>query len=103
MNTNKFEELVVLVEQWAEEKGILEKATPMAQGLKTLEEVTEMLNAIRTDDKSELIDSIGDVIVTVIIQARLNGVNVVECLSSAYYVISKRKGSMVNGVFVKEG
>jgi NTP pyrophosphatase (non-canonical NTP hydrolase) len=97
-----FEDLNSLVIEWAREKGILEKATPMAQGLKTLEEVTEMLQAIRTNDKSELIDAIGDSVVTLIIQAELNAVNIVDCLSSAYNVISKRNGMMINGVFVKE-
>lgn len=99
---NTFEQLEAHVIDWAREKGILDKATPMAQGLKTLEEVTEMLNAIRTDDRDELIDAIGDVIVTVIIQSELNGLKTSECLQSAYDVISKRKGQMVNGVFVKE-
>jgi NTP pyrophosphatase (non-canonical NTP hydrolase) len=99
---NNFETLEAHVIDWAKEKGILDKATPMAQGLKTLEEVTEMLNAIRTEDRDELIDGIGDCVVTLIIQAELNGLRITDCLQSAYDVISKRKGSMVNGVFVKE-
>jgi NTP pyrophosphatase (non-canonical NTP hydrolase) len=97
-----FEELEVQVIQWARDKGILEKATPMAQGLKTLEEVTEMLNAIRTKNNDELIDSIGDVLVTVIIQAYMNNLSTIDCLQTAYNVIAKRKGTMQNGVFVKE-
>ena len=35
-------ELECAVEQWAEEKEIFDKATPMAQALKTLEETTEL-------------------------------------------------------------
>lgn len=102
MEKQTFESLIVSVETWAQTKGILDKATPMAQGLKTLEEVTEMLNAIRTNDNNELIDAIGDVIVTLIIQAKMNNLNIVLCLQSAYNVISNRKGKMINGVFVKD-
>jgi NTP pyrophosphatase (non-canonical NTP hydrolase) len=99
---NNFEQLEALVIDWAREKSILEKATPMAQGLKTLEEVTEMLNAIRKEDRTELIDSLGDTLVTIIIQAHMNGLWLVDCLQSAYDIISKRKGVMKDGVFVKD-
>jgi NTP pyrophosphatase (non-canonical NTP hydrolase) len=99
---NNFETLEAYVIDWAREKGILDKATPMAQGLKSLEELTELLNAIRTEDRDEIIDGIGDLQVTLIIQAELNGLRITDCLQSAYDVISKRKGRMVEGVFVKE-
>lgn len=99
---NNFEQLEALVIDWSREKGILDKATPMAQGLKTLEEVTEMLNAIRKEDRTELIDSLGDTLVTIIIQAHMNGLLLVDCLQSAYDIISKRKGVMKDGVFVKD-
>jgi NTP pyrophosphatase (non-canonical NTP hydrolase) len=95
------EDLVEAVIVWAKEKGILGKATPMAQGLKTLEEVTELLNAIRLEDKPEISDAIGDIMVTIIIQAEMQGMDIQACLQGAYDIISKRKGSMVNGVFVK--
>ena len=99
---NNFEILEKAVILWAEEKGILEKATRMKQGIKTLEEVNELLAAIHDEDKPEIIDAIGDIIVTVIIQAKMNNVKVVDCLESAYNVISKRSGKMINGVFVKD-
>lgn len=37
--------------QWAKEKGILDKATPKDQMLKTVEEVGELANAIGKNDK----------------------------------------------------
>ena len=58
------------IEKWAEEKGILDKATPMAQALKTLEETTELCTAINNNDRPEIIDAIGDIMVTLIIQAK---------------------------------
>ena len=38
-----YQELEKLVLKWANDKGILEKATPMAQANKTLEEVQELI------------------------------------------------------------
>ena len=90
------------VEQWAKDKGILDKATPIAQALKTLEETTELLTAINNNDRAEIIDAIGDIMVTLIIQCKMQDLSLEECLQSAYNVISKRKGKMINGQFVKE-
>ena len=88
--------------QWAKDKGILDKATPEAQMLKTVEEVGGLANALGKKDKAEIIDSIGDIAVTLIIQAELNGLDYDECVEAAYNVIAKRKGKMINGIFVKE-
>lgn len=94
-------ELECAVEEWAAEKGILDKATPIKQALKTQEEVTELCNAILDNDRAETLDAIGDIMVTIIIQAKMQNVKLEECLESAYNVISKRKGTMINGQFVK--
>jgi len=67
---NRFEELKKNVLNWAEEKGIFEKGTPIAQAGKTLEEATEILVGIAKDDKEEIIDSLGDTLVTIIIQLK---------------------------------
>ncbi len=101
MNRDFFE-LEVCVQQWAEEKGILEKATPLKQALKTQEELTELLNAIVDDDQPEIEDAIGDILVTLIILAEMKEVTLEECLNGAYDVISKRTGKMINGQFVKD-
>lgn len=90
------------VEKWAQEKGILGSGTPIKQALKTQEEVTELLNAVVDNDRAEIIDAIGDIMVTLIIQAKMQNLDLFECLQSAYNIISKRKGIMINGHFVKE-
>lgn len=97
-----YEELENKVVDWAKEKGIFKKATPMTQALKTMEEVTELLTAINRNDGDEVIDALGDILVTIIIQARMQNLELVDCLESAYNVISKRKGKMINGQFVKD-
>lgn len=95
-------ELECVIEEWAHEKGIMSKATPMAQALKTLEECTELLTAIENKDRDEIIDAMGDIMVTLIIQAKMQNVSLEACLESAYKIISKRTGKMVNGQFVKD-
>lgn len=97
-----YNELQALVIAWATQKGILEKGTPLAQCGKIFEEVEELETAILDGDKAEIIDALGDILVTIIIQAEMQGVNLIECLESAYDIISKRTGKMVDGTFVKD-
>ena len=121
-------ELNDLVIEWARDRGILEKATPAAQYQKTVEEVGELgrylmdyvcsfmvakempygsrvKNETLEEAKKaeeEVRDAIGDIVVTLIIQCELNGLRMQDCLQQAYDVISKRKGKMVDGIFVKD-
>ncbi len=95
-------ELETAVIDWAEQKGIFSKGTPMAQAIKTLEETTELCVAVNTNDKEEIKDAIGDIMVTILIQAKMQNLGLEECLESAYNIINKRKGKMINGQFVKE-
>ena len=98
----KYKELENLIEIWANEKGILEKATPLAQAYKTEEEVQELIDAIKINNREEIIDALGDILVTIIIQAKMQGLSLEYCLESAYNIISKRTGKMINGQFVKD-
>ena len=94
--------------KWADDRGILDNATPSAQYQKTSEEVGELGRSLidyaqgAYGAKEHIKDAIGDIVVTLIIQCELNGFTLEECLQQAYDVISKRKGKMVNGIFVKE-
>jgi NTP pyrophosphatase (non-canonical NTP hydrolase) len=94
--------LIKQVEEWAEAKGILAHATTLRQAEKTLEETNELICAILNEDRAEIKDAIGDIMVTIIIQANMQGLTIEECLQSAYDVISKRTGKMVNGQFIKD-
>jgi len=47
-------------------------------------------------------DSIGDVLVTLIILSKQLGHDPVECLQEAFHEIKDRKGKTVGGSFVKE-
>lgn len=114
----QYSELESLVIQWGADKGILTKATPLAQAGKTLEEVEELLEAcraqqegkeyfynskgVRVKTEEEVKDALGDILVTIILGAKLQNLSLEDCLESAYNVISKRTGKMVDGVFVKD-
>ncbi|BDQ45384.1 MazG-like family protein [Enterococcus faecalis] len=94
-------ELVNLVEEWAKEKR-LDKADPEKQMLKVIEEVGEVGASLARNNENDLRDGIGDVVVTLIILAMQNNMDLYECLNQAYSEIKNRQGEMVNGVFVKE-
>jgi len=94
-------ELECAIQDWAEQKGILNSGTPIKQALKTVEEVTELCNAIIDNDKEEIKDALGDILVTLIIQALMQNLELEDCLGSAYKVIKDRKGKMINGQFMK--
>ncbi|EIZ1603212.1 TPA: MazG-like family protein [Enterococcus faecalis] len=94
-------ELVKLIEKWAREKN-LDIAEPEKQMLKVVEEVGEVAAALARNNKNDLRDGIGDVVVTLIILAMQNNMDLYECLNQAYSEIKNRQGEMVNGVFVKE-
>jgi NTP pyrophosphatase (non-canonical NTP hydrolase) len=99
MDYNQLEALVI---EWAANKGILEKATTAAQANKTMEECQELIDAIQDDNREEVADALGDILVTIIIQAKMQNMSLVECLEGAYNIIAKRTGKMVNGQFVKD-
>lgn len=114
----KYESLSTKTIEWANEKGILQKATPLAQAKKTLEEVHELIEALEAQEKGvesfvnskgktvntkdEIKDALGDIEVTIQIGAKLQNLELIDCFESAYNVIKNRKGKIINGVFVKE-
>lgn len=102
--TNEFEP----IRQWAEGKGILEKGDIKTQSLKLFEEAGELAKAVLNNDKDEFIDAIGDCVVVLTSIAELGSkhfkvdMSIESCILEAYAVISKRKGQMINGTFVKD-
>ncbi len=85
----KFEEMEAAVLDWALERGIIPHSSSLAQLGKR---------------KPELVaDGIGDTLVTLILLARLEGLDLVSCLAGAYDQIKDRRGQLTQaGVFVKE-
>jgi NTP pyrophosphatase (non-canonical NTP hydrolase) len=87
---------------WASDRNILQGSDAQSQFQKTLEETMELYHAIEETNRDEVLDAIGDIIVTLIIQAHYWNTNLTECSSLAYDEIKDRKGKLIDGVFVKE-
>ena len=89
------------IRSWAHERGLYAKGDVKTQYVKLQEEAGEVARAIIKNDMPELKDGIGDMVVVLTNLAHLAGLEIEDCIQSAYDVISKRKGSMINGSFVK--
>jgi hypothetical protein len=101
-NAGRFETLAMRVEKWAKDKGILDNATLVTQAQKTQEESAELALAAMSKDKEGYADALGDVLVTIIIGAKMSGNNLMDCLEDVLDIIEKRSGSMQNGQFIKD-
>ena len=101
---NKVKELKIFkkIRSWATERGLYVSGDPITQYVKLQEEAGELAQALLKDDQPEVIDAIGDMVVVLTNLAHQRGVSIEKCINDAYKVISKRKGKMVNGTFVKE-
>jgi len=98
VNNDRFE----LIRDWARSRGLYDKGNSHTQYVKLQEEAGELAKALLKDDKPEIIDAIGDMVVVLTNLAHLQGVTIEDCVDSAYTVISKRTGKMINGTFVKD-
>jgi len=98
-----FDELIDNITQWADDKGILVSDNIPQQTMKVMEELGETAGAILKHKKTdEVIDGIGDILVTVIILSKQLGLDPTECLEHAWNEIKDRKGKTVNGTFIKQ-
>ena len=91
-----------LIREWAQTRGLYDKGNSHTQYVKLQEEAGELAKALLENDKAEVIDAIGDMVVVLTNLAHLQGVHIETCIAEAYKVISKRKGKMINGTFVKD-
>ena len=90
------------IRDWAGERGLYTKGDTKTQFCKLMEEAGELGRAVLKDDQPEFVDAIGDMVVVLTNMAHLGGTTIEKCIDTAYKVISKRTGKMVNGTFVKD-
>jgi len=90
------------IRNWAATRGLYERGDSKTQYVKLQEEAGELAKALLQNDKAEVIDAIGDMVVVLTNLAHLEGVHIETCINTAYKVINKRKGKMINGTFVKD-
>ena len=99
---SKTSERFDLIRDWAATRGLYEKGDPNTQYVKLQEECGELAKAMLQDDKPEIVDAIGDIVVVLTNLAHLQGYDIEHCIDEAYKVIAARTGKMINGTFVKD-
>ena len=97
-----FESLQDAIVQWGYVRNIISPKNTPKQFMKVTEELGELSEGINKDNQGQIKDSLGDILVTLIILSRDLDVDLLDCLRGAYDVIKDRTGKTVNGVFVKE-
>ena len=91
------------VVRWGEARGIVQNGTAISQAIKTLEETTELLDALNRKNLADTRDAIGDVVVTLLMVCAILDINLTDCLKDAYEEIKDRKGYLTpQGTFIKE-
>jgi len=88
------------IREWHYARNLIEGSTDLDQFVKLIEEVDELEDSL-VMNKSP-IDDIGDIIVVLVNIAERNGLSIKQCLDHAYTDIKDRKGTMIDGIFVKE-
>jgi NTP pyrophosphatase (non-canonical NTP hydrolase) len=89
--------------QWGEDRGIVQNSTAAAQAIKTQEELDELIDAIRNNDRAAMADAYGDILVTLVMGCACADLDLVECFKGAYEEIKERKGYLTKeGIFVKQ-
>ena len=99
---SKTSERFDLIRDWAATRGLYDKGDPNTQYVKLQEECGELAKAMLQDDKPEIVDAIGDIVVVLTNLAHLQGYDIEHCIDEAYKVIAARTGKMINGTFVKD-
>lgn len=88
--------------EWANERNLIDVKNIYKQYAKLQEESNELYVAMLDNNRPEIIDALGDIQVVLIILAEQLGLNLDDCLESAYNEIKNRKGVTKNGSFHKD-
>jgi NTP pyrophosphatase (non-canonical NTP hydrolase) len=98
-----YADIEMKIVQWGEARGIVQNSNPMAQALKTQEELNELRDAIAKGDRAEMADAYGDILVTLVMGCACADLDLVTCFKGAYQEIKNRKGFLnKEGIFVKQ-
>ena len=100
MNISELDKLVLRVEQWHEDRNLIDGSDDKSQVMKLMQELGELSDSVC---KGKCIkDDIGDMLVVMLNICKRNEITLLECLDVAYGDIRDRRGRMIDGVFVKE-
>jgi NTP pyrophosphatase (non-canonical NTP hydrolase) len=85
------------------DRKIIPNSNPTAQLMKTMSELGELADATLKSNDAGIKDGVGDVLVTLLLYCKLQGISPVDCLAGAYDTIKDRRGHLTpEGIFVKE-
>ena len=90
------------IRDWAKDRNLYKKGDSKTQYVKLMEEAGELAQALLKQNKSEIKDAIGDMVIVLANLSELEGFKIEDCIDESFNVISKRTGKMVNGTFVKD-
>lgn len=93
--------IIEMVQKWSIDRK-LNTTDPITQTVKLMEELGELASGLLKDKEEVVIDSLGDILVVLIILHQQLDLTFEETLSYAWNVIKDRKGKTENGVFIKE-
>ena len=91
-----------LIRDWAKQRGLYDKGNAHTQYVKLMEEAGELAQSLLKQDKPEIQDAIGDMVVVLTNLAHIEGFTIEDCIDAAYTQIAARTGKMINGTFVKD-
>jgi len=92
-------QIIEKIEDWHHARNLIHGATDKDQLAKLIQEVGELSDNICK--QRDVSDDIGDIMVVLINIAVRNGISMEHCLEVAYDDIKDRKGTMIDGIFVK--
>jgi len=90
-----------MIGQWHQDRNLIKGSSDKDQFLKLMQEAGELSDSLCKG--KDIRDDIGDMMVVLINIMVRNNLTMKDCLAVAYEDIKDRKGTMVDGIFVKEG
>jgi len=90
------------IRDWAKDRNLYQRGDSKTQYIKLMEEAGELAQALLKQNKPEIKDAIGDMVIVLANLSELEGFKIEDCIDESFNVISKRTGKMVNGTFVKD-
>lgn len=98
----KVSDLIDKIEEWAKERD-LDTADSSKQLLRLQEELDELTQGHIKKNHDHVVDSVGDLLVVLIIYCQQMGLSLPICLMKAYYGIKEHKGEATNAYIGKKG
>ena len=87
---------------WGVDRNLYEGSDEFRQFDKLGEEFAELKEALAINDQEGIKDALGDMMVVMAHIAAFRDTNLEACIEHAYHQIKDRKGTVINGIFVKE-